>query len=214
MSGCLVQKGTINAREEGDELCWVNAADCTNPTLVDRVLRLVATRARSFQQPTTGYDELFRTGAMTEKAVEARKVLVHAKTKVVPWEQVLERANRGLELLREEGDRRAAAAGANQTRVARIRHWQAALRPLELEEIEPELQGHCYEALDKRLWRVPFPFVPPVHSAPLAPLSAPPPLWRVPQYATDWEHVLTPPAPVPAQVLHSISLCAACTGAA
>ena len=57
---------------------------------------------RSFLEPTAALPKRFKTGALGERLLDAQQVLVHARAKVVPRAEVVEKSERAMAGLRAE----------------------------------------------------------------------------------------------------------------
>ena len=176
-------------------ITWMNVTSSCASGLVGLILDVAHQRARGFAGPTAKLSTEVITGAMSERRLESRQVLVAAKARPRDWARVVERAECEMLALADECERRLAGAEVGSPRYNSMMSWMPALRPIEWEEVPHELRNACLDTTDPRLARVAFPYIPAVHSAPLAPLAkGPPPTHRVPSWATEWHHAILPRA--------------------
>ena len=176
------------------EVAWASLAALRSDVTIARVAALALARACAFRQPSTALPDDVRVGAQPELALEPQQVLVEARTRPIPWETVVERAQASMRGLRQEYERRIADVTRTPADRAECAGWLAVCKPLQLNAINTSLRAQCYSASDARLHRVPFPYVPSVASAPLPPLPPPPPTGCIPAGALDWDAVLLPDA--------------------
>ena len=172
--------------------CWASLAALRGDPVRYRLGSIALARAASFREPSPALAPDVRVGALGEHYLEPQRVLLAARAHARDFADVRREAEATMVDLRLELERQYLLHDDAAVR-ADLDEWLfAANRPLDFSELDASVRACCYTAADARLARVPFPHVACVASAPLAPRPPPPPLARVPSYATGWEHVLRP----------------------